>query len=345
MRRTFLKGLAATAVLAGSLAGASVATAQDAAEFFKGKTIKWIVPYRPGGGYDEYSRVIAPYMEKYTGAQIEIMNIPGSGGMRGAVEIFKAPADGLHIGIINGSAMITNELAEIEGADYRVADYNFLGRMVADVRVMVASTLSGIETFDDLMNNGRPEVIGATGLGGSTYVDAVIVASVFGMDQRVVHGFNSSSDIRTSMLRGEVQGMWGSLGSAASGVEDGDHKIILHGERESTGMLEGIPSVFDIAATSADPERAMRILEGWEGLSAVGRPVAAPPGVPEDRLAFLRDAFAKAMNDPEFVASAVEAGRELAFRDGDATARLAKSATDLDPETRALFVSAIKGEL
>jgi tripartite-type tricarboxylate transporter receptor subunit TctC len=343
MRRTFLKGLAATAIAVTGFAGATAA--ETAAEFYDGKAIKWIVPYKPGGGYDEYSRVIAPYMEKYTGARIDIVNMPGSGGMKGAVEIFNAPTDGLTIGIINGSAMITNELAGIEGADYKVADYNFIGRIVADVRVMVASASSGITSIEQYMDGGKPQVMGATGLGGSTYVDAVIVGEVFGMDQRVVHGFNSSGDIRTAMLRGDVQAMWGSLGSALSGIEDGDHTVILHSEVNPTGVLEGTPSVFDLAATSDDSERKVKILQSWEGLSAVGRPVAAPPGVPEDRVAFLREAFEKAMTDSEFVANAVESKRELSFASGVRTGELAKAATDLDEATRKLFIAAIKGEI
>ncbi len=342
MRREFLKGLAAAAVAGGTMLGGTAALAQDAAAFYEGKSIKWIVPYKPGGGYDEYSRLLAPYMEKYTGARIDLVNMPGSGGMKGAVEIFNAPADGLNIGIINGSAMITNELAGIEGADYKVADYNFIGRFVADIRVMVAGAASGITSIEDYMNNGQTEIMGATGLGGSTYVDAVIVGDVFDMDQRVVHGFNSSSDIRAAMLRGDVQAMWGSLGSAMSGIEDGDHVVILHSEAEPTGVLEGVPSVYDLADGDADK---IRILQAWEGLSAVGRPVAAPPGVPEDRLAFLRAAFEQAITDPEFVAKAESAGRDLAYRDGARTGELAKAATDLDDNTRALFVAAIKGEL
>ncbi|POF34493.1 Bug family tripartite tricarboxylate transporter substrate binding protein [Roseibium marinum] len=345
MRRTVLKGMAVALVASVTIGLGGIAHAEDAAEFYKGKAIKWIVPYKPGGGYDEYSRMIAPYMEKYTGARVDIVNMPGSGGMKGAVEIFNSPADGLHIGIINGSAMITNELAGIEGANYKVADYNFLGRIVADQRVLVTGTNSGIDSFEDMMTDGSTAVVGATGLGGSTYVDAVIVGEAFGIDQKVVHGFNSSSDIRTAMLRGDVHAMWGSLGSAAKGVTAGDHKIILHGEREPSGMLAGIPSVFDMAAEAEDADRKLAILDAWDGLSAVGRPVAAPPGVPADRLAFLRDAFAQAMQDPEFVAKTEETGRDIAFADGDRTGKIAKASTDLDETNRVLFVRAIKGEL
>jgi tripartite-type tricarboxylate transporter receptor subunit TctC len=345
MRRQFLKSAAAVVAGISAMGFGSIAAAQDAADFYKDNVIKWIVPYDPGGGYDEYSRIVAPYLEKYTGARVDIVNMPGSGGMKGAVEIFNSPADGTYIGIINGSAMVTNQLAGIEGADYRVSEYEYLGRIVADKRVMVASKLSGIETFDDLMGNGKPEIVGATGLGGSTYVDAVITGDVLGIDQRVVHGFDRSGDIRTAMLRGDVQAMWGSLGSALSGIESGDHKVILHGEKNPTGILEGIPSIYDIAMSQDDAERKVKILESWEALSAVGRPVAAPPGVPEDRLAFLRDAFSQAMNDPEFVAAAEAADRELSYASGDDMAAIAAAATELEPDVEALFVAAIRGEI
>ncbi|MHA6344360.1 Bug family tripartite tricarboxylate transporter substrate binding protein [Roseivivax sp. CAU 1761] len=345
MRRDFLKGVAAALVATTTLGGAGTALAQEAAEFYDGKAIRWIVPYKPGGGYDEYTRVLAPYFEKYSGARVDVVNVPGSGGMKGAVEIFNSPADGLTIGIINGSAMVTNQLAGIEGANYKVGEYSYVGRIVADRRVFVAATSSGIETFEQLQSDGEPAVVGATGLGGSTYVDAVIVGEVFGMDQRVVHGFNSSGDIRTAMLRGDVDAMWGSIGSAIEGVDNGDHQIILHGEREATGRLEGIPSVWDVAADAEDPERANAILEAWDALSAVGRPVAGPPGIPEDRLDFLQSAFEQAMNDPEFVAAAQEAKRDLSFASGDDMVGIAKAATELPEDINALFVRAIQGEI
>ena len=118
MRRAFLTGLLSLglALPIAGLVQVVPAQAEDAASFYKGKKIKFIVPYKPGGGYDDYARLLAPVLEKYTGANIEILNKGGAGGMTGANEIFRSPSDGLTIGIINGSAMITNELAEIKGA-------------------------------------------------------------------------------------------------------------------------------------------------------------------------------------------------------------------------------------
>ncbi len=345
MRREFLKGVALSLVAGAMVTLGGVAQAETAAEFYKGKSIKWIVPYKPGGGYDEYSRLLAPYMGKYTGARVDIVNMPGAGGMKGANEIFDSPPDGLTVGIINGSAMVTNELSEIEGATYKVADYNFLGRIVADLRVMIVGTNSPYKTFDDVMASKNDVIIGATGLGGSTYVDAVITGPAFGVKQRVVHGFNSSSDIRQAMLRGDVAGMWGSLGSALKGVAAGDHKIILQSSRKRSAALPDVPSIFEYADKLDNAEEVRQILAAWQALSDVGRPVAAPPGVPEDRVAFLREAFRQTISDPEFVATAKKSKRALSYASGEEMAEIAKAATDMSPEVKKIFVAAIRGEL
>ena len=345
MRRTFLKGALATLVASTAMTFGGVALAEDAAAFYKGNVIKWIVPYKPGGGYDEYSRAVAPYMEKYTGARVDIVNMPGAGGMKGANEIFNSPADGLTIGVINGSAMVTNQLSEIEGASYKVADYSYLGRLVADLRVLVTGMNTGFEKFEDLQNSTKPVVIGATGLGGSTYVDAVVTGPALGIDQKVIHGFYNSGDVRQAMLRGDVAGMWGSLGSAIQGVQDGDHRIVMQSDMERSPLLPDVPSIFEFVKAAPNAAEIMPIMEAWDGLNAVGRPVAGPPGIPEDRLAFLQDCFEKAMKDPDFIAMMSNAGRELSYASGKQMKKIASSATNISPEVKKVMVAAIRGEI
>ncbi|MBL1435045.1 MAG: hypothetical protein COB08_002445 [Rhodobacteraceae bacterium] len=345
MRRTILKGIAASILAVAVQGAAGPAMAQDAAAFYEGEKITWIVPYKPGGGYDEYARLFAPFLEKYTHARIEIENMPGAGGMRGANEIFNAPSDGLTIGIINGSAMVTNELSGIEGATYRVADYNFLGRVVADSRVLVVPVDSPYNSLADILASETTVKIGATGLGGSTYVDAVLVGSAFALNQQVIHGFGSSSDVRQALLRGDIDAMWGSLGSALSGVNAGDNKVIVHGGTDALANFPEVESLFSYVEHAADPAHSQMILDAWSALNAVGRPVAAPPGVPQDRVEFLAEAFRNVMQDPDFIAAAEDAGRSLSYVDGAMMAMIAKSSTDLTPELKALFVAAIRGEL
>ena len=96
MLRTLLVGMAAAVALAGS------AMAQEGADFFKGKTMTYIVATSPGGGYDTYARLIAKYMEKYLPvSNIIVKNVPGAGHIIGANQLYAAKPDGLTIGTFN----------------------------------------------------------------------------------------------------------------------------------------------------------------------------------------------------------------------------------------------------
>lgn len=317
----------------------------DPADFYAGKKVRWIVPYSPGGGYDEYARLLSPYLEKYTGARFDILNLPGAGGMRGANELFESPRDGLTIGLINGSALVTNELAGVKGAIYKIAEFEFLGRIVADTHVLTVSEQSGIDSFEQILKFPEQVRIGATGLGGSTYVDAVIINEAFGIDVNIIHGFDSSSVIRQAMLRGNITGAWGSWGSAIDAVDDGRNVVILQSGTERHPELSDVPTVFEMADRSADPARTAAILSAWESLNAVGRPVAAPPGTPEERIRVLRSAFRSAMHDPDFLSDVNRAGRAVKYATGEEMRDIVRSATSLQPDIRQLFVKAITGEL
>ena len=84
------------------MGAASDAAAQSVAAFYKGKNLNFIVPYKPGGGYDTYSRIIAPYLEKYTGARVVVRNMPGAGGLLGVNETYKASPNGLTMTVTTG---------------------------------------------------------------------------------------------------------------------------------------------------------------------------------------------------------------------------------------------------
>lgn len=315
------------------------------AGFYDGRVIKWIIPYSPGGGYDEYGRMIAPYLEKYTGARVDILNLPGAGGMRGVNELFNSRNDGLTIGTMNGSALVTNELAGMRGADYKVGEFEYLGRLVADIRVLVIALESGYTSFDQIWRLGQDVKIGATGLGGSTYVDAVIANEALDMDLDIIHGFDSSSVVRQAMLRGNIIGTWGSWGSALESVDEGRDKVILQSGRERMADLMDVPTAFEMAAQTADPKRATAILAAWEALHAVGRPIAAPPGTAAEKVLFLSDALDKALHDPELIEIASNSGRPINHASAEEMRQIVNDATNMPDDIRALFVRAIKGEL
>lgn len=348
-------GLVLAAVITVSLlarrGAGEAAAAQDrgtpggASAFYAGKRIQFIVPSAPGGGFDEYSRLLAPYLEKYTGTTVEVLDVPGAGGMLGVNELYNSPRDGLTLGIMNGSAMVTNRMAGLKGADYQIDKFDYLGRVVADTRVLVVNNDSRYKSFDDIRTAGETVKIGATGLGGSSYVDGVITREAFGLNVRIVHGFDSSSVIRQAMLRGELAGTWGSWGSASDYVTSGQERVLLQTGKKRMKDLPDVPTVFEFVDSAGDPARARAILTAYDSLVSVGRPVAATPGTPAERLAFLRTAFDQAMHDPGFVRKAEKAGRPLDYVSGEEMMAIIRDATTMQPDIEELFIKAIRGKL
>lgn len=343
-------GILAAAFLLASLTACQPAADEGppktgAAEFYDGKNIRWIIPYSPGGGYDEYARLIAPYLEKHIGARVDVYNLPGAGGLRGVIELYNAPKNGLTIGLINGSALVMNELADMRGADYNIGEFEYLGRVVADRRVFVIALDSGIKSIDDIWTAKSRVKIGATGLGGSTYVDAVITNEAFGLNLDIVHGFDSSSVVRQAMLRGNIVGTWGSWGSALDAVDEGQHKVILQSGRQRMDELPDAPTTFEMVDRTPDPERTLAILNEWQTLQEVGRPVAAPPGTHPERLKFLSEAFGDAMQDPEFLAAAEKSGRTTDYASAEQMDQIIVDALNMPVDVKELFVRAVKGEL
>ncbi|MCL6637426.1 MAG: hypothetical protein K6T26_05715, partial [Alicyclobacillus sp.] len=107
----------------------STASASSGYEFYKGKTLQIIVPYSPGGGYDQWARLIAPYMQKYLGvAKVEVVNVDGGGGLVGTNQIYAAKPDGLTIGDTNAGGDVFDQISKAPGTNFDVSKFSWIGR-------------------------------------------------------------------------------------------------------------------------------------------------------------------------------------------------------------------------
>ena len=130
---------------------AGAAQAQTGADFFKGKTVTYIVATAPGGGYDLYGRLIAEYMQRnLPGSTFVVKNIPGAGHMIGTNTIYASKPDGLTIGTFN-TGLIYNQLIQAEGVKFDLTKMSWIGKAASEPRVFVVGAQSPIKTFEDLM--------------------------------------------------------------------------------------------------------------------------------------------------------------------------------------------------
>src|SRR5713226_3341765 len=102
-----------TAMLFGPLLGFSChAAAENGAQFLQGKTVRIVVGYAPGGGYDAYARMLAPHLQSKLGTTVIVENRPGGGGLNALATLMREPGDGLHILLLNGEAAVLSALIE-----------------------------------------------------------------------------------------------------------------------------------------------------------------------------------------------------------------------------------------
>ena len=173
-------------------------------------------------------------------------------------------------------------------------------------------------------------------------MDAVITKVALNLSLNVIHGYDSSKEMDRGMLRGEIEALWGSYSSRRKMVKAGEQFIILQSAKKKTPKLSDVPSWFEVAPT----ERGKKILTVLTSMHETGRPVAGPPGIPGDRLKYLREAFDKAMKDPKFLKDAKKTKRRLAYLSGEEMGALAKGALIIkDEDIKKLFIKAIKGSI
>ena len=318
------------------------ATLKDAAKFYKGKNLTLIVPNKPGGGYDTYCRLLAPYLSKYTGANVIVKNQPGAGGLLVVNGVYEARPDGLRINIQNTMASVTNQLVGLDGVRYDLLKYSWLGRITTDRRVLAMQKNTSVRSFEELMKSPKPIKLGATGVGGSTYVDAVITKEAFDLPVEVVFGYDSSPEVDLGLLRGEIDGTYGSYNSRLGMVKAGEQFLVLQSGKDRAAYIPDVPNWFEFAKN----ERAKKLLTALNGLHETGRTLSTTPGIPAERLAFLRQAFEKTMHDPEFLNDAKKAKRDLNYISGDDVLQLMKDVLNInDPQVKKIFVNAVKGEM
>jgi len=315
--------------------GIASASAQPAADFFKGKTITYIVATAPGGGYDTYGRLITRYMPKYVaGAKMVVKNVPGAGHIVGTNTIYAAKPDGLTIGSFN-TGLTFAQLLKDEGIKFDLAKMSWIGKASSDPRAMVLTKNSGLKELKELTDKSKPAFkIAAAGLGSSSYIDMKLVAEALQLNVELIPGFNGNEG-EMSMLRNEVVAEVGTAESMEQFVKQGHgfFALALSGDAKA---LPGVPR----AAQYVKDDKGKRLLALVETLSEIGRLTAGPPGIPQDRLDALRTAYRHKMEDPEMQAKAAKMERPLEPAYGEDVRTMVKAALTQSPETVALLKEA-----
>jgi tripartite-type tricarboxylate transporter receptor subunit TctC len=290
--------------------GSSSAAAGENGNFFAGKTLQIVVPYGPGGGYDQWARVLTPYMKKYLGAgQVKVVNTPGGGGLVGTQAIYQAKPDGLTIGDTNAGGDVFDQIDHSSGFNIDMTKVDWLGRPDDDPHIIATHVNGPYPTFDKLLASKGTISALATGKGSSDYNSAVIVYNAFKADFKMVAAFAGSSEEKAAFMSGE--GTTASLSSSdIAHISSKATSVVLVSSRPFA-KLPKVPTIIDEAQRHGLDAKTIQALQALSGVMDLGHAFFAPPGVPADRLAALRSAFTKSLNDPGLQQDADKAGLYL----------------------------------
>ncbi|WP_029041548.1 Bug family tripartite tricarboxylate transporter substrate binding protein [Cucumibacter marinus] len=274
---------------------AAPASAQEGT--FPSQTVEIVVGRSAGGGMDLHARGLAPFLQKHLPGDesVIVTNRPGAGGVIALTSIWDAEPDGHQITMTITSSDIINSIVNDDVA-WKLSEFDFLGSLyAADTGLLVRSDL-GWETIDDMREaaGDEPIVFGTTGVGSTAHIEGLFLYDQhLGIPVRFVH-YPGTSDVMLAVARGEVHATSFGVNTAANFAE-GDESLdmLLAWSEEPVEFFEDVPTALEAGVTQEEFDTAPPVMGQWRGLMTT-------PGTPEPVLEILRQAFADAMNDPEY---------------------------------------------
>jgi hypothetical protein len=289
---------------------ASIARAENAVDFFKGRSISMIIGYSVGGGYDAYARLLAHHIGRHIPGEPSIVpqQMTGAGSLRAANYLFSvAPKDGSVLGTFSRSMGIAPLLGQ---AEFDSRKFTWLGSMTDDDTTCVTWNSSPIKTWSDFLS--KPSKLGGLGADADPDIWALLYKNVFGAKARLVSGYPGTNDVVLAMERGEVDGLCGLSWSTiktrhAEWLTGHAVNIIVQAALKKEPEIAAVPLATDLVS---GPEQ-LQIIRLLLASQAMARPFAAPPELAADRKSALIAAFDATMRDADFLAEAQKLNFEI----------------------------------
>jgi tripartite-type tricarboxylate transporter receptor subunit TctC len=283
------------------------AQSQSVADFYRGKSIQLMIAYSAGGGYDIEARLLARYMTKYVPGNPTIVpvNYPGAAGLRLANHLYNAALkDGTVFGSLARNAS-TAPLLDSKGIAFDPRRYTWIGSVSDEVSVCASWHTSKVKTFRDLMTT--PFVAGAPGTISDAATFTKMIRNIFDAKIKLVNGYPGTNEITIAMERGEVDGLCGWVlgninASHPDWIPNRKINILMQLSMKRSPSLPNAPLILDLARN----EKEKQIFALMFSRQLMAWPFAAPPAVPADRAAALREAFDATMKDPDFIADSTK---------------------------------------
>jgi tripartite-type tricarboxylate transporter receptor subunit TctC len=315
------------------------------ANFYEGKTVRFIVGFSAGGGYDTYTRLIARHMGKHIpGNPVFVVdNMAGAGSMISANYIYKvAKPDGLTIGHFIGGLFLQQLLGK-PGIEFDSLKFEYIGVPAQDHFILGVAKSTGITDPEKWIASKQIVKFGGVATGSGTDDFPNVLKATINLPIQMVSGYKGTADVRLAFNSGEVAGLSNSWESTKSTwkkeLESGDLVPVIQTASKPHPELAKVPLAISFAKT----EEAKGLIETVARVHGASvRPYVVPPGTPKDRVQILRKGFMDTMKDPALLAEAKKANLDINPDDGAELEHNVKNIFKLDQKLIARLKEILK---
>jgi tripartite-type tricarboxylate transporter receptor subunit TctC len=307
----------------------------DGESFYAGKTIDFVVPYDPGGGYDVFTRTLAPYLAECLDAEIVVKNEPGAGSLLATSATAQAGPDDLRLQIVNVGGTAAAQIAEAPGVQFDLTEFSWIGRLANAPDVVAVAPDGDFASFEDILDATEPVRFVTTGPGSQESIAATVLAAAYDFPLELISGFAGSGEARNAVIAGNADAHALVVDSSLAAIESGEVEGLVVVDDEPYELL---PDVAPVTEFEPPDEEGESLRESLIRLEQLGRAVAAPPGLDEERLSELREAFQCAVENEELLGEYESQQRPVNILSGEEFGDLLGEVLDVSPE----FETAIK---
>jgi tripartite-type tricarboxylate transporter receptor subunit TctC len=293
--RTFVFSLCALGLLLTT--GTQLLAAE--APYYEGKTMRIIVSSGAGGGTDAAARLVSRFISKYIpgNPKIAVQNMPGGGGtIANNYFATEAKPDGLTL-LQDSSSGVMNFVRGGPTVKYDPRKFKVLGGVARPGSLLMIRN-EARSRFTD--RSAKPVVVGDSD-GIRTWVAMTVWgAEYLGWNLRWIYGYPGSNELQLAIRQGEID-MWSTQNAKL--VKDlqreGIVQVVVTEEDQRREDFPNVPTFLELLGAKKPTGLAWQAYLGWAGAPELDKYIVAPEGTPDHLLKLLREAFAKAMKDPD----------------------------------------------
>jgi len=312
----------------------------QAIPFYQGKTIRIIVGFTPGGLYDQYARILSRYMQKHIpgNPDIIVQNMPGGGSLIAANYVYGvAKPDGLTLGMI-GSGVYLDQLVGRKEVNYDVRKFAWIGSVDQRDLMLYMRADAPWKSIEDILKATEPPKCGATGTADLTTIVVKVLDETLGLKFRIVSGYPGGAEIDIAIERGEVHCRGTGITTHFAREpfltwhkQGFDRHLIQTGKKRDRRLPDTL-TLHELMEKRRTPETSRRVAQVLLASGTLGRPMVATPGTPPNRIKTLREAYNKALKEPEVVVEAMKRRLDLQSVGGEELEALMREIVNQPPE-------------